>query len=338
MTSRVYSKIKQYIKENYPFLITLVILTILFYFPVPYYIDSTGGLINVSDKVSVEDGYKDKGTFNLAYVTEMRGKVITYLFSFIMKDWDLIKKQDIQYSNETVEDVDYRNHMLLDEANQNALIVAYTVANKYVNVLDSHNYIVYIDKIANTDLKIRDEILSVNGKAIRNTDDYIKILSGCSVGDKLSIKVKDANGNTKDKYIEVKELDKSKITGIYIVTKDTIKTEPNIKFSFDKSESGPSGGFMMSLAIYSKLINVDISHGLKIVGTGTIDIHGNVGEIGGVKYKLKGAEKEHADIFFVPEANYKEALEEKEANNYKVKIISINTFKDALNYLEEYKS
>ena len=48
------------------------------------------------------------------------------------------------------------------------------------------------------------------------------------------------------------------------------------------------------LAIYKELIEEDITHGLKIVGTGTIDELGNVGEIDGVKYKILGAVKNKA--------------------------------------------
>ena len=44
---------------------------------------------------------------------------------------------------------------------------------------------------------------------------------------------------------------------------------------------------MTALAIYNYLTEEDITHGKTIVGTGTIDINGNVGLIGGVKYKLK---------------------------------------------------
>jgi PDZ domain-containing secreted protein len=108
-----------------------MIFTAIIYFPVPYYIHSTGGLINISDKVIIKDEYKSSGSFNFAYVTEMQGKVLTYLFSFVMKDWDLVKKEDVQLSNESKEEMDYRNHMFLIEANQNATLVAYNAANKY---------------------------------------------------------------------------------------------------------------------------------------------------------------------------------------------------------------
>jgi PDZ domain-containing protein len=72
-----------------------------------------------------------------------------------------------------------------------------------------------------------------------------------------------------------------------------------------------------------------------IVGTGTIDIDGKVGEIGGVKYKLKGAIKNDADIFFVPNGkNYEEAIKLKKKHGYDIKIVGVSTLDDAISYLE----
>ena len=90
----------------------------------------------------------------------------------------------------------------------------------------------------------------------------------------------------------------------------------------------------MSLSIYNKLVDEDITKGRKIVGTGTIDTDGNVGEIGGVKYKLLGAVKSKADIFLVPYENYDEAIRYKNENNYDIKIIKVATFDEALNTLK----
>ena len=110
--------------------------------------------------------------------------------------------------------------------------------------------------------------------------------------------------------------------------------DKNVTFNFNKNESGPSGGFIIALSIYDKLVPTDISRGYKISGTGTIDINGLVGEIDGVKYKLKGAVKNKADIFFVPVNNYNEAIKEKNENNYDIDIVKIYKFSDAIKYLE----
>ena len=91
---------------------------------------------------------------------------------------------------------------------------------------------------------------------------------------------------------------------------------------------------MMSLMVYNALTKQDLTHGKKIVGTGTISLNGQVGEIGGVKYKLMGAVKDHADIFLVPEGNYQEALEVKKDKKYDIDIVSVKTINDAITYLE----
>lgn len=91
----------------------------------------------------------------------------------------------------------------------------------------------------------------------------------------------------------------------------------------------------MALSIYGNLTNQDLTNGKTIVGTGTIDIDGNVGSIGGVKYKLIGAVKNKADIFIVPNGeNYDEAIKIKKEKNYKIKIIGVSTLKEAINELK----
>ena len=95
---------------------------------------------------------------------------------------------------------------------------------------------------------------------------------------------------------------------------------------------------MTTLTIYNYVIKEDITNGMKIAGTGTIEGDGTVGEIGGIKYKLAGIEKQKADLFFVPAGeNYEEAMKYKKENNYKIKIVPVKTFEDAVKYLKENK-
>ena len=94
---------------------------------------------------------------------------------------------------------------------------------------------------------------------------------------------------------------------------------------------------MTAVSIYNAITEEDITKGLNIGGTGTVDILGNVGEIDGVKYKIMGAVKNDIDIVFVPSGNYEEAIETKNNNDYDIEIVSIDTFEDVINYLKNYK-
>jgi len=54
-------------------------------------------------------------------------------------------------------------------------------------------------------------------------------------------------------------------------------------------------------------------------------------------FKIMGAVKNKMDVVFVPSENYEEAINTKKDNNYDIEIISIETFNDVINYLNNYK-
>jgi len=97
---------------------------------------------------------------------------------------------------------------------------------------------------------------------------------------------------------------------------------------------------MMSLEIYNQLVDEDITKGYKIAGTGTIDPSGKVGRIGGIEQKIVAAHKSGADIFFAPNengeknSNYQMALKTAEDIKTKMVIVPVDTFEDALKYLD----
>ena len=221
---------------------------------------------------------------------------------------------------------------MLENSLYNAYYAAYTYLEKEINIVSSKVYVAYISNDASTNLSVGDQILKVDGKEIDNSTDYSNIVNTKKVGDKLNIVT--TNG---EKYIEVKEKDGKNNTLIYIICNNKYDVN-DFTFDFDKSESGPSGGLMVALSIYDKLVDFDLTNGLVVAGTGTIDMDGNVGEISGIKYKIVGAGEQGADIFLVPKENYVEAYEVKKINGYDdMKLVPVETFSDAVKYLEEYE-
>jgi PDZ/DHR/GLGF domain protein len=328
---------KNFIKENYLVLLFGIVFMATILYPLPYYIYTGGGTINVKDKIHIENK-ETKGDFNLCYVEQINANIPTFLLSKLLSNWDSVSKEEVSLNDkEDVKDIYKRDKIYLEEANQNAIFVAYKKAGKSVNILDKHLYIIYLEEDSDTDLKIGDDILEIDGSKIDSLADISKILDSYEVGSKLNIKVK-RNGKEMMKYAIVHEKDGRKLIGIALTSIYDYEVDPKITFTFSNSESGPSGGFMVTLAIYNQLIDSDISNGLKIAGTGTIDIEGNVGSIGGVKYKLKGAVDSKSDIFLVPAGeNYEEAIKYQKKYHYDIKIIGISTFEEAIEKLESMK-
>ena len=56
---------KKIIKENYLFILTLIILVSLLYIKLPYYILAPGGTINITDRVVMDNYKNNKGSLNM---------------------------------------------------------------------------------------------------------------------------------------------------------------------------------------------------------------------------------------------------------------------------------
>lgn len=325
-------KIKKYIKDNYLFIISCLILIFLFNYHLPYYINMPGGTIKVNDRIECKKCSDINGSLNMLYVTEYEATVPTYLLSLVIPNWDLERISKQQISNETPEDIYNRNRLMLENSVDNAIYVAYTNSNKEIKVKSKKNIVIATTK--NNGLNIGDEVLEINGKEIENIEEIRNIIQNSAVNKKLLFKVL-RNNKEEDIQVKVIKQNSKKMIGAVITTDYDYELDPKIKLKFRSSESGSSGGMMLALSIYTKINDQDIIKGRKIAGTGTIDYEGNVGKIDGIKYKIMGAHKDNMDIVLVPKENYKEAISVAEKNHYKLKIVKVETFKDVIDYLSK---
>lgn len=332
MINKLYEKIVTFIKEEYLFIILMVIILFLGFFRLPYNIYVGGGIINLDDRIIVKDSYNLSGSYNISYVKSLRATIPSYLLSFIF-DWERESIESVKVDeNDNPTDMWKREELYLDEANDNAIIAAYKLKGSGLTINKEILKVLYLYKESDTDLKIGDTIISINNVPLKEFSDIKEIIKDFNVNDKIEI-LYDRDGDTRKGYFILKEIENQKKAGLYLVKLYDYDIDKEISFKYKSTEGGSSGGFMSSLYIYNK-ISKDITKGRKIVGTGTIDSNGNVGEIGGVKYKLKGAVSSKADIFLLPESNYEEAIKEKKKNNYQIEIVKVKTLADAVDYLE----
>ena len=331
----LFNNIKKLIKEYYKVIIVYVLILAFFLVEFPYYISAPGGLINTDDKIETTESFKMSGSLNMAYVSEIHATAPTLIVSLFNKDWDVEKEEEVKNYNETIEEKNYRNKMLLEEANDTALLVAYKHSDIDYKVTNNKVYITYVDKLADTNLKIGDQILKVDATEITDKNSLFEYIASKQIGDKITLEVKDINGDDKKREATlINVLDEPKAGAVVTETFD-VKSDENVSFNFKDRESGSSGGLMLTLTIYSHLNEIDLTGGKTIVGTGTIDINGNVGEISGIKYKLIGAVNKGADVFLVPVGeNYEDAKKLKEERNYDIELVPVATFEEALKYLE----
>ena len=108
---------------------------------------------------------------------------------------------------------------------------------------------------------------------------------------------------------------------------------PDVPFTVDFNLAdigGPSAGLMFSLAVVDKLSPGELSGGQFVAGTGTIDSTGDVGEIGGIPYKMAAAREAGASAFLVPAGNCDEARQHAPGGLDLIKVDSLTAAVDAL--------
>ena len=332
----ILDKIKKFFKENYKGIIILVLLYVFMNYNLGVSIYTPGGLINMDERIVSKDKiYKSKGSINMTYVSLIKGTIPTYLLAKIIPTWDIVENEDITYDGNIDETIKIDRYYL-EESISNAYMVAYNTANIDYEIKKSNNYITYIYEKTNTDLKLFDKILKYDNIEFSTFITMQEYISSKKVGEKIDFIVI-RNGKEKKCYAKIIEIDGVPKIGIATAVINEYVSDINIDVKSKKTESGASGGFMTTLAIYNALIEKDITKGKIIAGTGTIDEKGNVGAIGGVKYKLSGAVKKNADIMLVPKDNYEEALNYKKEQGFDIELVSISNFTEAIEYLNNWE-
>ena len=92
-----------------------------------------------------------------------------------------------------------------------------------------------------------------------------------------------------------------------------VQTQQNFTYPFPvvvhtQDIGGPSAGLAMTLGIIDKLTVGQLTGGLTVAATGTMDDLGNVGDVGGVAQKTVAVENAGATVFLVPPQEYRVAL------------------------------
>ena len=190
MFTKIYDKLKDILKKSYKTIIFLICFSLILSYPVPYYIFTSGGITDLSKRFEVENGYKQEGSYNLSYVKQIYATIPTYLLSYLNPKWDLVSVSKVAISdNEDVSDINTRERLYLEEANDFAILNAYKLAGKKIVMNSNHYKVIYKNEESDTSILVGDELISVNGISINNNSDYKKYLNSLDVNTKLEVKV-----------------------------------------------------------------------------------------------------------------------------------------------------
>lgn len=323
----------------------LIFILLINFIPLPYYFTMPGEAKVLSEVIEVEDGYDYEGTFMLTTIRMGKANIVNYIWAQFDDDRELMPEKQVRPQGESDEEYRHRQLMIMDKSQENAIIVAYDRAGKYTYY---ENQGVIVTSIipgmdADEKLKVGDRIVKVGDVEVLETEQLLDILGEYEIGEFVPLTV-ERDGETVNVSVEVlpfpKEIGEGKGIGIANpMTERYLKMDPEVHI--DTAEiGGPSAGLMFALEIYNQLVEEDITKGYHIAGTGTIDVEGKVGRIGGVHQKVVAAHEAGAEIFFAPNengaanSNYEIAKQKAKEIGTAMEVVPVDTFEDALNYLK----
>ena len=304
-----------------------------------YYFMSPGPPYQWDIDVSNKSTFASSGTLYQLTVRRDEANYFYYFWAKLDNSVDLYEREQILPKGVNPDELNEisRNNMRTSEN----VAIAVALNSLGYNITTSGDGVLVVgileDSPVAEKLQKEDLIVMIEDEEVTSVSDFIGKLRTFNIGDIVTISYI-RNGELQmfdTKLIEHVEYEGEPMVGFLASTPNEV-----YEFPFDVdintgSVGGPSAGLMMALNVYNLLVNEDITKGKTIAGTGTIEIDGSVGPVGGVKQKIIAAKRVGAELVLVPTSNFEEAAQFIDENT---EIIPINSFAEALSVINEYTS
>lgn len=310
--------------------------------PAPYVIEMPGPTFNAlstmdgRDIISIEGAktYPGEGNFDVLTVQTLGGPGALpswgeVLWAKFNPDFEVIEYDKLYPVGVTKEQQKAETSKMMLDSQRDAIAVA--LRNQGYQI-DS---IIAIDSIKQDGpgfgkLKVDDQIVSVNGVAVKWYEDLTNVIAD-SAGKSVKIEVLRAG---KTKIVKVKpvlDTDGKYRVGIFVGYRYDFPISVKIDLG---NVTGPSGGLMFSLSIIDLLSPGALNGSHYVAGTGTISPDGSVGPIGGIRLKMIAAKNAGAEYFVGPASNCDEMLGNVPEG---LKVRAVETIDDALDFMADVR-
>jgi PDZ domain-containing protein len=318
----------------------LGVVSVGFYYRLPYYALAPGSARNVSpliqSKTPGTKTYPPEGQVLLTTISLQQVRPVEALVGWLRSDVDVLPEQDVLPPDTSDQEYRAQNYQVMDESKQNAIVVAlrllgYQVTEKGEGAL--------VEKVlpqfpAQGRLQPGDVIKSIDGKPIALVADAVAVIGTHQPGDVINVDVVQPDG-TEPHTVQVPVASDPQQGGkpVLGVLLRSFKRDFDLPFDLDIQSGkigGPSAGLAFTLGVIDTLTPGELTGGRKVAVTGTIEIDGRVGDVGGVAQKTSAVKAAGADVFLVPAGEYEVA---KQHAGPKLKVMKVATVQDALDAL-----
>jgi len=313
----------------------LVFIAAASYITLPYYSVAPGSARQVNDLIQVpkERAFPPQGKFYLATVSLQRATPVGVLVGWLDGDTDVVPEERI-LGNAPRGDYSEQNRQLMSQSKQVASVVALRQLGYPVAEYGSGGVVVAVEKGAPADGRLSpgDVILAVDGRPTMLASEAVAIIRAHQPGDAVRLDVRSAEGAVRSEQLNLAANPRRPggFLGVTILTKDQRFDYP-FEIKIESGEiGGPSAGLAYTLGVLDTLTAGELTGGKKVATTGTMEIDGTVGNVGGVAQKTAAVRAAGAEYFLVPPDEFEEARSHSGSD---LKVMKAGSLSEALSVL-----
>jgi len=311
------------------FILAATVLVAAAWIRLPYYAIGPGPARTVTPQIRFDGRprYDPTGALEMTTVNYHQVTPLQTIAVWLDPNWALIPQTDLYPTG----NVSLENQRSISDMDQSKIDATSVVLRRLTTYPKAHGKGALVESTvpdcsADGRLFPGDVITAIDGHPVRDTGDVSRILDVAKEGQPLSFRL-DVDGRVQRTTFAREPCgpDKELLVGFR-----SIDAFP-FPITIDSGDvGGPSAGLMWALGLYELMTPGDLTGGRTIAGTGTIDLRGNVGPIGGIRDKVVAAQHAGASIFLAPAGDMGELAG---VDTGAMQVISVATFADAVRAL-----
>ncbi len=181
-----------------------------------------------------------------------------------------------------------------------------------------------------------DTIVAADGKPVRTSADLRDAIAAHRPGDVIELRLEPFGGApARTESVELRENpDTAGAAQLGVSLEDRPRYTFPIQVEIDSGKvGGPSAGLAFTLAILDRITAGDLTGPTPVAVTGTIELDGSVGPVGGVLQKTEAAVRAGATLLMVPDDEYDTAVE---IARGRLEVRKVSSLDEALAALEDH--
>lgn len=316
--------------------LAVVLVAVAVLVPLPLFVIAPGSAVAVGERVELgRPADPLTGSFLLTTVRIFQPTTVGVVQAWLTEYQDILSREEVVPPGVDREDFEEAQRELFRESSEVAAAVGFRAAGEPVEVSGAGAQVVGVMEGAPAEGRLLpgDVITGVDGRPVALASDLIAALATRAPGEEVELTVQREEREERVRVAlrEDEGLGRPAL-GVAVSTIDLAIALP-VPVDVDQGRiGGPSAGLMIALTVYDLADPIDLAGGRTVAGTGTIDLDGRVGAVGGVGAKVVAARDSGAELFLVPAD---EAAQAREAAGDDLDIVAVSTIEEAIGALRE---